>query len=248
MKADMWMPLYIADYLADTMRLSTEQHGAYLLLLMDYWRSGPLPDNDQVLASIARLSIDRWGETRGLLVGFFSVIDGFWVHKRVDVEMAKAIAFRERQKANGSKGGRPKQPKENPWVNPRGNPEETPSPSPTPTHKEQEKAGAAGAPQNRGSRLAVDWSLPNDWRAEATDSGVPAGSIDLEARKFRDYWCAKTGKDATKLDWLATWRNWCRNAAERTYRRTEKARQAGQGRHDLTMMDYDKGVTADGKF
>lgn len=33
----------------------------------------------------------------------------------------------------------------------------------------------------------------------------------LEGEKFRDHWVAKTGKDATKTDWLATWRNWCRS-------------------------------------
>ena len=28
---------------------------------------------------------------------------------------------------------------------------------------------------------------------------------------FADFWHAKAGKDACKLDWLATWRNWIRN-------------------------------------
>lgn len=31
---------------------------------------------------------------------------------------------------------------------------------------------------------------------------------------FCDYWLAKTGAGATKRDWPATWRNWCRKAAE----------------------------------
>ncbi len=61
------MPLYIGDYLADTSRLTTEQHGAYLLLLMDYWRSGRLPDNDQVLAQITKLSPDAWSNARAIL-------------------------------------------------------------------------------------------------------------------------------------------------------------------------------------
>lgn len=29
------------------------------------------------------------------------------------------------------------------------------------------------------------------------------------AGKFRNYWVAKSGKDATKVDWCATWQNWC---------------------------------------
>lgn len=35
-----------------------------------------------------------------------------------------------------------------------------------------------------------------------------------ETTKFSDYWRAKSGRDATKTDWPATWRNWLRRAAE----------------------------------
>jgi hypothetical protein len=41
--------------------------------------------------------------------------------------------------------------------------------------------------------------------------------VDLRAahRKFTDYWRAKSGQAATKVDWVATWRNWIRTEAER---------------------------------
>ena len=38
-----------------------------------------------------------------------------------------------------------------------------------------------------------------------------AEKVRTEAAKFRDHWVAKAGRDATKTDWLATWRNWCRS-------------------------------------
>jgi len=49
-------------------------------------------------------------------------------------------------------------------------------------------------------------------RTFATDLGL---APDAVAANFRDYWHAKPGKEAVKLDWPATWRGWCRREAER---------------------------------
>lgn len=65
----------------------------------------------------------------------------------------------------------------------------------------------------RGSRLPQDWDLPADLRqwAQINFSSDDA-AISLEAERFRDFWIAKPGQAGCKLDWPATWRNWCRNA------------------------------------
>ena len=89
-KPDIWMPLYVADYQADTAYLTTEQHGAYLLMLMAYWRNGPIPDDDRTLASITRMTPDAWSNSRAVLEAFFQVCDGKWLHKRVEQEYERA--------------------------------------------------------------------------------------------------------------------------------------------------------------
>lgn len=67
-----FMQLYVADYLGDTRHLTTEQHGAYLLLLMTMWRSALLAFARKH-PSEAR-SIAAYGCT-------FSGKDEMWRHK-----------------------------------------------------------------------------------------------------------------------------------------------------------------------
>src|ERR1700704_6813875 len=62
-----WMPLYVGDYLGDTGHLTTTQHGAYLLLMMHYWRKGELPNDDRQLSQIAKLPLKTWNEYRATL-------------------------------------------------------------------------------------------------------------------------------------------------------------------------------------
>lgn len=81
-------------------------------------------------------------------------------------------------------------------------------PAPTPP------APAADAPDKKGCRLPEDWTLPKAWGewALAKYPHWEADTVRGIGSQFRNHWVAKTGKDATKRDWLATWQNWCDSA------------------------------------
>ena len=108
-KTDIWMPIFIGDYLADTMHLTTKEHGAYLLLLLAYWRRGaPLEDSSRSLAASTRTSAEEWAEMEGVIRGFFraDTIEGVRVlrHKRVDAEMKKSNDIKSERSKAGKAG------------------------------------------------------------------------------------------------------------------------------------------------
>lgn len=98
-----WMPLYVADYLADTGHLSTRQHGAYLLLIMHYWQKGGLPQDERALARIARLTAAEWRTDFEAIAELFE--EG-WRHKRIDAELAKTAKISSKRKEAGKAGAK----------------------------------------------------------------------------------------------------------------------------------------------
>jgi hypothetical protein len=91
---------------------------------------------------------------------------------------------------------------------------------------------AQAQPTAKGSRLPDDWTPDSGGYAFAIAQGMTDEETSREADQFRDYWRAKPGAGGRKLDWAATWRNWCRN------RRTG-SRVAGGARSG----GYGQGVT-----
>ena len=87
------MMLYWGDYLRDTGHLSTEQHGALLLLLAHAWtHDGVLPLDDEALRRITRMDPKPWGKSRAVIVAFFYRAEDGYRQKRVEKELAKARA------------------------------------------------------------------------------------------------------------------------------------------------------------
>jgi len=93
-ETDDWMPLRIGIYMRDTLHLTRDQHGAYLLLLMAYWTNGgPLPADDARLATIAHATKAEWKKLKPIMLEFFMVDGGRWHQKRAEKELAKAVGI-----------------------------------------------------------------------------------------------------------------------------------------------------------
>jgi uncharacterized protein YdaU (DUF1376 family) len=193
-----WMPVYIGDYLGDTQRLTTEQHGAYLLLLFDYWRNGPPPADDAVLSQITRVSRPAWKKMRRTILAFFSERNGHLHHGRVDHELAMARDNYERRSTKAKKAAAarwgdhaPKKAKGNAPSIPQGLLDECPSPSPSVTKvtggeppdviKELFDVGISIL-KGCGHNEREARSLVGRWRKVHSDGEVLAALIDCRTK------------------------------------------------------------------
>ncbi|AQX31150.1 hypothetical protein [Bartonella schoenbuchensis] len=68
------------------------------------------------------------------------------------------------------------------------------------TEKKTKRSG-----DKRGCRIPEDFE-PN--LKYAIDKGLTHDEALSEFERFKNFWIAKTGKDATKTDWQLTWYNW----------------------------------------
>jgi uncharacterized protein YdaU (DUF1376 family) len=104
-KVDVWMPLWIGDYLSETTLLTTEQHGAYLLLIMSAWKSGGyLPNRPEQLQAASRLSPAKWKSYEPVLAAYFDVTEQSWSHGRVIKELENARKNSDARTKAGANG------------------------------------------------------------------------------------------------------------------------------------------------
>ena len=190
----------IADYRSATVHLSNEEDLAYRRLLdMYYDMETKIPLDTQWVARRIRVDAEV---IRNVLTDMFEQHEDGWFHARCQETIEHYHAMAEKNRANGKLGGRRK--------NPVGS-DSQPIAKATNNYKpETNNQKPIVEKSQRGSRLANNWILPDEWEYWANKERP-----DLNAKQvfdqFKDYWCAKAGKDAIKLDWQATWRNWVRN-------------------------------------
>ena len=97
-----YIQLYVADYLADTAHLTAAQHGAYLLLIMNYWQRGkPLNNFNERLTNVARMSNDEWETNKKVLQEFFIIDGDEWTHSRIEADLAAVLSKSTKASAAG---------------------------------------------------------------------------------------------------------------------------------------------------
>ena len=217
---------HLGDWAAATSHLTWDEDAAYTRLLRVYYHTEKaIPEGQQYRLAKASSPAQRKA-VDSVLAEFFTLEDGAYRQKRADAEIAR---YHDKQrKAKASADARWSSPKRNAdamrthsetdanalRAQCEGNALQSPDTSNQSSSLRSEERKRSPA----GSRLPTDWSIPDGWISVATEIGIPAGAVCVEAEKFRDHWLAKSGKDGRKSDWLATWRTWCRNANDWTYK------------------------------
>jgi uncharacterized protein YdaU (DUF1376 family) len=243
------LPLWVDDFEAATAHLSPEEDGVYNRLLRLTWRTAgcSLPVDHAWIARKVRMAPEHFERVgTAILTEFFRVSRGRYVQKRLKDEYDNISRKKLARQNAGKSGGlaKARKTKDNVPSNASGLPTDTrasskPYPDPEPEREEKvralfpEQASPAAAVESgkaaaaKGTRLKTDWRPSADNYAYAVAQGFTAEQVDRIAEDFRDFWCAKAGKDALKLDWSLTWQRWVRNTDRKIVARATAPKRVG---------------------
>lgn len=182
------LPLFTDAYIADTMHLTTQQHGAYMLLLMAAWRDQDcsLPNDDVQLSRMCRLSLRQWQVNRSIVLAFWRLNEGGrWTQGRLLDELEFLRARRRSSSAAGKASAKKRENREGikslnlheahpTGVELRFNQNSTPTPTPTLT---EEKGELTLSQKTDDVQLAFD-----EFCVLAQEIGLPV-PIDLSTKR-----------------------------------------------------------------
>ena len=117
---------YVGDYARDTRGLSLVEHGAYNLLLDDYYSNGCLKHSlEQCFRVCMAFEQFERDAVQSVLAKFFTPLpDGGYFHKRVEEEILKQSRVYQLKCLGGKKGAAKRWANRSPNSTPIGNPNE----------------------------------------------------------------------------------------------------------------------------
>ena len=230
------LPLFVREFLADTIHLSIVEAGAYLHLLMHSWNRAncSVPDDDKKLAAWCKLSVSEWLDVRAELEPFFTIKNGQWTQKRLLKEFQYVKNLTNKRKEAGKKGGQAKvlNNKETPSSKAKAKGKQNPSKAvaptltPTPKKKDIDKSISKEKPK------IENWEPSELHFATGLEEQYTTDEVTWLSKGFKDY--APTRKPAYKnLD--LGFNNWLRSSISHQnvdQRRKSNGGQSGdQGYH-----------------
>jgi len=216
------LTLWTDSYLADTRMLSTVEHGAYLLLLMESWRRPhcDLPDDDKILARLAGLARDEWDEIKPTIMGFWTY-DGrskTWHQKRLRKERDAARVRSKSAKDKAAKRWN-KGKNDDAGALPDECPEDASTATAIITTEDTDVSSLSGDDKKpRKPRKGDKHSMPEDWHP--AEFGPRTESFAVIARwspkefahhleSFKSHHAARASKF---VDWQSAWGTWVLNS------------------------------------
>lgn len=211
-----YMQLYPADYLADTAHLSALEHGAYLLLMFNYWQRGESfkAKDEQTLnkrlAIVARLSSEEWEQVKDNLQEFFSIVvndSGIeWRHERIERDLASVQEKSEKAKRAGKLSAESRRSKS--MDNKTNNASKTDNKQPLSecstgdkqklNHTEaEEDTEYISTTSTRGMfekfPMFIGWKISDNWRSQVVSNGLEESELESEVlnesiREFVSHW------------------------------------------------------------
>ena len=191
-------PHHIGDFLKDTSSLTPEESYYYLRLIWLYYDTEkPLPDDISSLA----FKIGARGKedcVRNLVQIYFRYDSDLksHTHQRIEAEIRKYQG----------KAASAKRANQIRWASEKDMKSDLKSDADQIPTKNQEPRTR----ERRATRLPADWE-PSDQLIEFMKKERPDLTPRTTVMRFMNYWQAKAGRDATKLDWDKTFMSWVLN-------------------------------------
>lgn len=163
----------IGDYIKQTIHLTLWEDLTYRRLLDLYYDTEkPIPNDIPWVSRRIRMDIEN---VETILKEFFELTDEGYRNRRADREIASYHAFLEKQRANGSKGGRPKKPMGIPDLT-QDEPKKTLNTNHKPINKRESKALA-----DLELLKDIPPQLVKDWLAIRKEKNLPLTKTALDA-------------------------------------------------------------------
>lgn len=199
---------YPKEFMLATQSWSVEEVGIYIKLLCAQWDDGKLPNDTKRLARISGCDLDFF-EKAWVLVGLKFLLgdDGFLRNQRLELVRCEQEAFKEKQRLNGIKGGRPK----------KNNPDETQTitqskPNPKPKANPKETSSYPAINSTKVEYKKGVFLTEEEYERLSKEYGVVF--IDRCILYLSNYFIEKPSKKKDSQDHNLTIRRWVINAVK----------------------------------